>query len=55
MLTQNLTLGELITAVYEACLETYGDSEVAGVAAEVTLHELLNRETRTAESLDLVA
>ena len=55
MLTNNITLGELISSVYEACLECYGDSELAGVAAELTLHEILNRDDRIEKRLDLVA
>ncbi len=37
------SLGELVDAVYEACVEHYGETELARVAAEVTLSELLTR------------
>jgi len=38
------TLGDLITALYESALETYGDPEVAEVAASAMLNDILLAE-----------
>jgi len=35
------TLGDLLSALYEAALETYGDPELAEVAASAMLNDLL--------------
>jgi hypothetical protein len=43
MRTIQISIGELIEAMYEELLETYGDKELALVAAQALGDELLSR------------
>ena len=51
MRTIQVSVGELIEAVYEELVETYGDRELALVAAQAVGDEVLQRFAR-AESRD---
>ena len=42
-MTIQVSIGELIEAMYEELVETYGDKELALVAAQALSDELLNR------------
>lgn len=45
--TQEATLGELISTVYEELLSMYGDEELASVAAAAVINDLLAASGRT--------
>jgi hypothetical protein len=46
-MTIQLSIGEIIEAMYEGLLETYGDRELALVAAQALGDDLLARAART--------
>jgi len=49
MQTIQISIGEIIEAMYEELFETYGDKELALIAAQALGDELLERARRTAE------
>jgi hypothetical protein len=50
MRTIQISIGELIEAVYEELVETYGDRELALVAAQAVGDDLLERVAHPAEN-----
>lgn len=42
--TQNMTLGELISTIYEEFLAMYGDEELASVAAAAVINDLITAD-----------
>lgn len=53
MRTIQISIGELIEAMYEELVETYGDRELALVAAQALGDDLLSRAAAKAAARDI--
>jgi len=49
MQTIQISIGEILEAIYEDLLEAYGDRELALIAAQALGDELLERARRTSQ------
>jgi len=52
---KDLQLGDLINGIYESFMAKFGDSELALIATEVTLSEMINAGARADQEEDLAA